>query len=79
MSGLPQLFSGWSQHPLNATINAHANHDLPMHFGFVVEWPSHIDHYIPALLNVRMENWIVNRWIRSARFPSWEHMLYVNR
>lgn len=34
---------------------------------------------MPPLVNVRMENWIINRWIRSARFASWEHLLYFSR
>lgn len=78
MSGLSQVFSGWASYALSATVNAHANHSLPIHFGFVVEWPTRVEHWVPLLFNVRTENWPINRWIRSARFPSWEHLLFLS-
>lgn len=80
MSGLPPVFNGWTSYALSATVNAHANHSLPIHFGFVVEWPTKVEHWVPVplLVNVRTENWPINRWIRSARFPSWEHLLFLS-
>lgn len=76
-TGLPMVFNSLPNYPLAPTLDAHGNHALPFHFGFVVEWPSSEDHYVPALLNARMELWVVNRWIRSYRFPSWERYLDI--